>query len=149
MNTELKRYTSWFVLIGILSIINSVVWWLDIAELYFVVGLGITQFVDGFIYALLSESGIIIALLINIVISGFFILTTVLANKGHKIIYYVAIVLYIIDLLILLLYKDFMSVGFHAFALFFIFKGAKIIKNYDVNITKGIIEDDLATLINN
>lgn len=117
----LKSGADWFYWIAGLSLINSVLA-LFKANLVFVVGLGISQIID-YLGQAMGNVGMMIALVLNVIIAALFAMFGFFANKGHKWSFIVGIVLYIFDALILLLARDLMSVGFHALALYFIFKG--------------------------
>jgi hypothetical protein len=107
--------------------INSIILWFEIGSLHFVLGLGYTQLVDLFLKEIFGNSAMLPAVIINAFICGFFMLCGGLAGKLKGTLYYIGIVLYTIDALILLYFSDYLSVAFHAFALFYLIKGIKLI----------------------
>ena len=56
LENQVKGGTSWFFWIAGLSVLNSTISFLG-GSITFVVGLGITRFIDGFIFALVKEVG--------------------------------------------------------------------------------------------
>ncbi len=121
----LKGPASWFVMVAALSVVNSV---LSItgASIHFIFGLGITQFVDAIAHQV-GNAGVVLDLIINGVIAGVFVLIWNFARKGQSWAWWGGIVLYAIDGLFLLLFKDFLSVAFHAWALYRMSPGLKLL----------------------
>lgn len=124
-----KSGANWFYWIAGLSLVNSVLW-LTGQEWTFIIGLGATQLVDGITIGLLEETNAgewikYAAMGIDILIAGIYVLFGFLANKGFKAGFIVGMVLYALDGLIFLMVQDFLSIGFHVFALFWIFGGLK------------------------
>ena len=66
----------------------------------------------------------IIGFAVDALILGFFFLMGLHASRGKLWAFYVGAAVYVVDALIYVAFGDWMSVGFHAFALFFIVKGA-------------------------
>ena len=124
---ELKKSTGWFAAIAAFSLINSLIWWLELINIHFLIGI---QIVDRELYLALGEDGFFLAMFLSVVICGFFTLATVLSNAGVKWIYYLATGLYIIDTLATLYYGDYFSLSFHILALVFIFKGISNLNTY-------------------
>jgi hypothetical protein len=121
--------SGWFFWIAGLSLVNSAVI-LAGSEWSFLIGLGVTQFIDGIALAVADEAGVeglsvisVIAFLLDLVVAGTFVMWGVLSRKKHLWAYVVGMVLYALDGLLFLLVGDIPSLGFHVFALFFIFKG--------------------------
>ena len=132
-----KGSASNFYWIAGLSILNSLVFYLG-GNFNFVLGLAFTQFVDGFAGALakdLSGNGPliiqIVGFIFDLIVAGVFVVFGVFANKRHKWAFIVGIVLYMIDGILFLLFKDFLSFGFHVFILVGLFSGYKSIKKLD------------------
>ncbi|HTC93295.1 MAG TPA: hypothetical protein VK699_07580 [Terriglobales bacterium] len=117
------RGASWFFWIAALSIVNSIIS-MSGGGWHFIVGMGITQVVDG-IGSLTGSSGTAIAFVINLFIAGIVALFGVFARKGQKWAFLVGMILYALDGVLLLVASDFLSVAFHAYALFSIFRGFK------------------------
>ena len=131
LEAQYRRGVNWFYWIAGLSLVNSVLW-LTGAEWGFVIGLGATQVVDALAIAITEEmqAGEIIkfiALGIDIFIAGMYVLIGFLATKRFMAAVIVGMVLYAVDGLLFLLVGDFLSIAFHAFALFCIFSGLKVL----------------------
>ncbi len=121
LTEDIQKAANWFFWIAGLSLINSLIFYFS-AGIYFVVGLGITQFVDG-IFAGLMNGPSWIALIPNLMISGFFIYIGYRSRKYDKWAFVVGVVIYTLDALLYLYIKDWMAVGFHIFALVMISRG--------------------------
>jgi len=123
LERQLRGGASWFYWIAGLSIINSILFILDISST-FVVGLGITQVIDGISAGIadLTEPGMMpmirtIGLVINIVIAGGFVAFGILGSNRRKWAIIVGMVLYALDIIILIIAMDWLSILFHAIAL--------------------------------
>jgi hypothetical protein len=123
--------SSWFFWIAGLSVVNSIIV-LAGSDWSFVVGLGITQFVDGFALVIAEQLGkqgfsivSCVAFVIDIMIAGSFVVWGVLARRRYEWAYIVGMVLYALDGLIFLLVQDWLSIAFHCLALFYLFNGFK------------------------
>jgi hypothetical protein len=126
---RLKSGAAWFYWIAGLSIINSIIL-LYGSEWGFIVGLGITQIIDAIGLAVAEEVGVagkIIALVLDCLVAGIFVVFGVFAMKKYKWSFIVGMILYCLDGLLFLLVMDILSIGFHVFALFCIFGGFKAI----------------------
>jgi hypothetical protein len=116
-----KNGAGWFLAIAGLSIVNSVLT-MSGTHFSFIFGLGITQIVDA-IGRQSGATGSTLGLIVNVLIAGVFVLFWNFARKGEKWAFLVGMALYAIDGLILLLFKDYLSAAFHAYALFRIYGG--------------------------
>jgi hypothetical protein len=120
---------NWFFWIAGLSLVNSLII-LFSGEWSFVVGLGATQIVDG-IASVVAEDVEpnmvmivrIVGLALDVMIALVFVLFGWLARKRMGWAFILGMLLYFVDGLIFLLVQDWLSIGFHAFALFCIFGG--------------------------
>lgn len=130
---QFRSGTNWFWWIAGLSIVNSLIV-LSGSNWNFVVGLGLTQVVDGVAGALAEEFadiGTIVkvaGLLIDVAIAGLFVLLGFLARKHFAWAFIIGMVLYGLDGLIFLLVQSWLNIGFHAFALVGIYNGLKALK---------------------
>ncbi len=129
LQSQHKAGASWFYWIAGLSIINSIVILLG-SQWSFIVGLGATQLVDGIAMGIAqqasAQSGLILKVLgfvFDLLIAGLFVFFGAFAVRRHTWAYVVGMVLYAFDGLIFLLVKDFLSIGFHVFALVCIYGG--------------------------
>lgn len=121
----LRGPASWFVTVAVLSIINSILA-MSGASIHFIFGLGITQVVDA-LASRAGTTGYVLDFIINGIIAGLFVLIWYFARKGNATAWYGGIALYVIDALLLLLFKDILSVAFHAWALYRMYPGIKLL----------------------
>ena len=116
----------WFYWIAALSLINSAIFAFG-GNISFILGLAVTQVVDGLFEVAISSgapSAIkAIAVVIDLAIAAMFALFGYYANKGMALAFIVGIVIYVFDGLVYLAVSDMLAAGFHAFALFFIIRG--------------------------
>ena len=123
-----KGGANWFYWIAGLSVVNSVISLLQ-GGVGFIFGLGVTQVVDAIGAAIVEEQGDgaglirIIVLGASVFVAGFFVLFGWLANQGMGWAFLLGMVLYALDGLLFLLVQDWLSLGFHVFALYAMFKG--------------------------
>lgn len=116
---------SWFLWIGILSILNTFDSALNLS-VSFIFGLGITQIIQTVMIGLQGlYQGYYIALgfVLSLALSSLFILFWYYAKRGKQWAYLIGIVLYTFDTVIFMVGKDWLSVGFHVFLLFAISSG--------------------------
>jgi hypothetical protein len=118
---QLKSGGSWFYWIAGLSLINSIAA-ASGSSWRFIVGLGVTQLFDA-LGAGMGNGGKIVALVLDLVAAGVFILFGVFANKGHTWAFLTGMVLFALDGAIFLLGGDWLGVAFHVLVLFFLFRG--------------------------
>ena len=111
----------WFYWIGGLSILNSLVVLFG-GNFHFVVGLGITGVVDA-VAKQTGSAGPVLDILINGFVAGVFCLFGYFACKLQKWAFFTGMALYALDGLLLLSMQDILGVGFHAYALFAIYRG--------------------------
>jgi hypothetical protein len=123
-----KRRANWFYWIAGLSVINSQIV-LGGSTSHFVVGLGITEIFD-FAGKGLRGPGEGVALFFSIGIAVVFAVFGYFANKLQQWSFLVGMIPYALDGLLLLSFSDFLSVGFHALVLCFLFKGFSAASNY-------------------
>jgi len=121
----LKGSSSWFIVIAGLSLVNSVLF-MSGTKIHFIFGLGLTQIVDALAHNV-GSTGIVLDLIINGVIAAVFVLFWNFARKGEKWAWLAGMGLYVLDGLILLLFKDFLSVAFHGWALYRMSTGWKLL----------------------
>jgi hypothetical protein len=125
VEAALKGPASWFVTVAALSILNSILS-MSGAALHFIFGLGITQVVDSLAHEA-GTAGYVLDFIINGIIAGVFVLIWHFARKGQSWAWYGGMVLYAIDGLLLLLFKDYLSVAFHAWALYRMSPGLELL----------------------
>jgi hypothetical protein len=125
---KVQNGASWFFWIAGLSVVNSI---LEIAGggWYFLLGLGFTQLVGALATAFAKEAPELqtpvfgVALCLDVVVVGLFVLFGILARKGHRWIFVIGMIVYVVDGIIFLLGPDWLSIGFHVYALFWLFRG--------------------------
>ena len=118
-----KNGAGWFLAIAGLSIVNSILT-MSGANFHFIFGLGITEIVDA-IGRQSGTTGSALSLVVNLFIAGLFLLFWNFARRGEKWAFLVGMALYAVDGLILVPFKDFLGVAFHAYALFRIYSGMR------------------------
>lgn len=118
---RMRAGAKWFYWIAGLSMINSILVTTG-GSLHFVVGLGVTSVVDAAAKRI-GSAGTVLDIVINGFIAGVFVLFGVFAGKAQKWAFVVGMALYAADGLLLLGAKDFLGAGFHAYALFAIYRG--------------------------
>lgn len=130
MENQLKSGANWFFWIAGLSIINSLIL-LSGGKWSFIIGLGITQVIDAIGIELAKGAGIVGTIFIfffDVFVAGIFITLGILSRKTYRWAFLVGMILYAMDGLLFLFVQDFLSIGFHAFALFCIYGGFKASK---------------------
>ncbi len=119
---------NWFFWIAGLSLVNSVVL-LSGNDTHFVIGLGITLMAD-VIAKVAAENNPNVATLLTAAAFGFDLVVALvmvlfgwLAQKRYQAMFALGMFLYLLDGLLYVWFQDWMSVGFHAFALFCMWSG--------------------------
>lgn len=137
LENQLKSGANWFYWIAGLSVLNTLFIMVG-AKWSFFIGLGITQFVDGFAIGITREvstnTGMVIrviALLVNLSIAGVFVLCGIFAHKRHTWALVLGMVLYASDGLIFLAFQEWLSLGFHILALYGLFSGLQAKRKLD------------------
>jgi hypothetical protein len=124
--TRARAGAKWFYWIAGLSMVNSVVAFTG-GNLHFVVGLGITAFVDG-LAKRVGSAGAELDLMINGFMAGVLIVFGSFAIKMQRWAFVLGMTLYALDGVMLLRLRDYLAVGFHAFALYAIYSGYRAAK---------------------
>jgi hypothetical protein len=107
---------SWFLWVAGLSMLNSVLA-LSGSSIRFIFGLGFAQVVDAFAHAA-GNPGTVLDLFINGCVAGIFVLFWNFAQKGEKWAFTVGLVFYALDALLMILFKDFLGLAFHAYVIY-------------------------------
>ena len=121
----LKGRASWFVIIAGLSVVNSILA-MSGASVRFIFGLGLSQIVDALAHQA-GSPGYLLELIINGIIAGVFVLFWNFARKGQKWAWYLGMAVYVVDGALLLLFKDYLAIAFHAYALYRMSSGLKLL----------------------
>jgi hypothetical protein len=125
----LKGSASWFLMIAGLSLLNSVLA-ITGTHIRFIFGLGVTQIVDGLAHQA-GSAGYVLDLVINGIIAGVLVLFWNFARQGQKWAWYLGMALYALDAILLLLFKDYLAIAFHAYALYRMSSGLKLLPILD------------------
>ncbi len=147
ITNQVKSGANWFYWIAGLSLINTSIF-LCGGSVNFVAGLGVTQLIDAIatMYAkLYGNTAIILAFIADIAFAGIFLIFGLFANKGKGWGFIVGMILYALDGLLFFIVKDYISIGFHVFALYCIFGGFKANKRL-IELNK--IKDDQDKSVN-
>ncbi len=118
-----KSGARWFYWIAGLSVVNSISM-LSGSSWRFIIGLGITQVFDE-LGGELGGSGRLVVLVLDLLAAGVFVFFGAFAAGRQTWAFIVGMTLYALDGLILVVAADWLSVAFHAFALFCIFAGLR------------------------
>lgn len=130
LEKRLKSGANNFFWIAGLSLVNTIIYTVG-GSVTFVMGLGITQVVDGFARGLGADGGsnsIIISfvgLAIDAAIAGMFVLFGILARKRNRMALTFGAILYIMDALIFVYVQDWYGALFHALMLIGLWNGYK------------------------
>jgi len=139
LQQRVKGGGSNFYWIAALSIINSIIALFG-GGITFVIGLGITQIIDGFASAFAYEipnAAIVIkgiGLLLNLLIAGLFALFGVFAIKGQRWAFITGMILYGLDAILVLVFKDFLGFGFHLFFLWLLCSGLQALRQLQATL---------------
>jgi hypothetical protein len=115
---------SWFYWITGLSLINTLVNYSDWSY-SFIVGLWYTQLIDSIALGSRDSGSLIMATALffaSLLVSGFFALSGHMTEFDKRWWYLTAMILYFIDIFIYFYLQDFVGIGFHIFALVYIYK---------------------------
>lgn len=122
LDNRIRSGTNWFYWIAGLSIVNTVSY-LAGSTYTFVVGLGATQVVDGFMAGAaesLPDAGTAlraVGVVIDLIIAGLFALFGYLGGKRYRWAIVTGLILYVLDGILLLLFGEFLGAAFHLWAL--------------------------------
>jgi len=131
----------WFYWIAVLSLVNSVLF-ITGSEWGFYISLAVTSIVDGLAMGAIEEFNnptIIksIAFGFNLVITGICGFFGFMAKKKQLWAFYIGMTLLALDGAIMALFQEWISVAFHGYAIFCIFKGtqcAKAMKQIEISM---------------
>jgi hypothetical protein len=118
--TRITNGANWFYWVAGLSVINSLVAHND-SGFNFVVGLGITQLFDGITAGTAAAP---LALAIDALLLGTCALVGYYARISQGV-YVTGMVLYTLDTLLFLLFRDPLGLGFHVYALYSMYCGVR------------------------
>jgi hypothetical protein len=113
---------NFLVLIGLFSLLNSLFHLAFNSSTTFVIGLGISQILDGIGLAY-GEKGKWMAGIVNYVITIAFFALAIFAKKKRSWAYLIGMIFYGLDGLIFFAVKDYLGVAFHIFVLVQVYIG--------------------------
>jgi hypothetical protein len=119
-----------FYWIAALSTINTVIDLFN-GSIHFVIGLGLTQLIDAFASEFVKQLPEIaiafrgVQLVLDFILIGLFALFGFLGLKGKRWAVVTGMVLYALDALLMLLFKDWLGFGFHLFFLWGLWSGLR------------------------
>lgn len=129
MNTtrRVKNGAATFYWIAGLSVINSLITIFG-GGFYFVIGLGVTLFIDGVAKGIAQELGnnpVILGMgfLFSLVFDIIFVLFGYFAGKGHRWAFIVGMALYGLDALLMLAFQEWLGFGFHLYFMWSVWQG--------------------------
>jgi hypothetical protein len=136
LEKSLNDGANWFYLIAVLSIINSIIYLVG-GNLYFLVGLGISQLIDGVAVVIAEQASSdvemvikILAFTIDLLVACVFVLFGYFSRR-YKWVFVFGMIVYALDGLLFLIGPDLLSIGFHIVALFMLYNGFKAFKQIE------------------
>jgi hypothetical protein len=126
---RIKGSASWFFWIAVLSLVNTAIL-MSGSSWHFIFGLGITDIVTA-IAVRAGGMANAAALTINFIIAGIFALLGFFGRKPQKWAFLVGMILYGLDAVLSLLFKDFLGVAFHGYVLYRIYTGFSAVSELD------------------
>jgi hypothetical protein len=132
LDNRIRSGINWFYWIAGLSLVNTLAYLFG-ATITFMMGLGITQFIDAFIFTLVKDLGsgseILrgLGLVIDVAIAGIFVLLGYFGRKRVRWVVIVGMAFYGLDALLMLAFRDFLAAAFHLLALWGLWGGWKAI----------------------
>lgn len=113
LEKKIKNGASWFYVIGFLSLINSFAFLMN-AQFNFIVGLGITQVIDGMAKNM-GPNGTTIGLVLDAAAAGLFLILGICAIRKQAWAFILGMILYLGDGVLFFLVQDWIGVAFHVF----------------------------------
>jgi hypothetical protein len=131
LESQMRSGVNWFFWIAGLSLINSFIYMAG-GDLTFVVGLGVTQIIDGFSQAFAGELGggtalQVVGLVLDIIVAGIFAWFGFLGRRRLRWVVILGMALYTLDGVIFAAFGDWMPVVFHLLALWGLWRGQQAI----------------------
>jgi len=123
--TKYKSGANWFFWIAGLTIVTSILSFTG-ANWRFLISLGTTQVIDALANAMSEELGgapKVVALVLDLILSGVFVVFGVLANKKFLWAYILGMAVFIVDGLVSMLVQDWVGVIAHVVVVFFMVPG--------------------------
>jgi len=121
LQARVRSSAGWLMAVALFSVVNSALGFFD-AKLHFIVGLGVTQVVDG-IGKVGGTAGSAAGFVVSLCMAGVFVIFWKFAREGRKWAFLSGMILYALDGLIFLGLGLWLDFGFHVFAIFNMYKG--------------------------
>jgi len=119
-----RKAAYWFFGIAIFSIINI---FLSSRGMYFIMGLGMSQIIDGIVLGATGDTNFLISMLAP----GVFIALGIFAMNCHRWAFILGAVIYLLDAVIYLYVHQWLAFACHAFVLYKLWNGFKTISEYE------------------
>jgi hypothetical protein len=126
--------SSWFYLIAGLSLVNAIMLAFGV-DRTFIVGLGATQAIQGFMVGIEMEIGPADAMIFTVfgwalilAIVAMYVAFGIFGRKGFQAAFIAGLIVYSLDALIMLAFQEWLSLAFHALALYGIFGGLRALR---------------------
>lgn len=131
MIKHIEGGTGFFSAIALFSIINMIIFLVG-ANIRFIIGLGITDLIAaiGMQSFQGNSTATIVVIIADLTIAAFFFACGVFLKKHVTWLPVIGAIVYIIDGALLFFIRDFLSLAFHAYALFFIIRGIAALVKY-------------------
>ena len=123
LQKRIHSCAQWFLWIAGLSLLNLIIVAVGI-NIHFIVGLGVTQIID-YLAARAGQAGNAVAITLDLVAVGLFVGFGLLARQGKESVFTLGMIVYALDGLLFVFDKDILSIGFHLYALFWLYKGLR------------------------
>ncbi|MFN7931350.1 MAG: hypothetical protein U0Y68_26155 [Blastocatellia bacterium] len=119
---------SWFYWVAGLSMVNSLIALFD-GNWHFIFGLGITEVIEGIAKGLDMGMGVkVLAFVFACFVAGMFALFGYLSMRKMRWPFWVGMVIYALDALLLLLFQDWISAAVHGYVLYRMFAAVSAVK---------------------
>jgi hypothetical protein len=118
---RLKSGARWFYCVAGLSLVNTAAAFTG-GRMHFVMGLGITRIVDA-VARRAGAAATLPALVIDVMIAAVFLVIGLWSSRCNQFAFGIGMLLYAADGALLFLSHDYLSVAFHALALFYMYRG--------------------------
>ncbi len=141
LTMRLHKGANWFYWIAGLSLVNSLIFAFG-GNLSFVAGLGLTQIIDAIASVVGQNSGSSIvkamAVIFDFVVAAIFAGFGVFARQSQVWAFIAGMILYVLDTLLILYLGSFLSVAFHAFVLYMLFRGFSAARQLNAQNTANV-----------
>jgi hypothetical protein len=121
---QVRKAAYWFFGIAALSIINI---FLASKDVFFIMGLGMNQMLDGIVIALTGD----INYMISLVIPMIFVIIGYFAAKCNRWAFIAGAVIYLLDAVLFLYFQFWLAFAFHLYILYKLWNGYKTISEYE------------------